>query len=73
MHHEENYVTNPNVKILIDYEAPSGYNYKITAHELNYGLSKVISLAIFGSDVADNDNFLNFMNLFYCQVSRITW
>ena len=60
VHHEENYVTNPNVKILIDYEAQSEYNYKIAAHELNYGLGKVISLGIFGSDVVDNDNFLKF-------------
>ena len=58
VHHEENYITNPNVKILIDFEAQSEYNYKIAAHELNYGLGKVISLGIFGSDVVDNDNFL---------------
>jgi hypothetical protein len=59
-HHEENYITNPNVKILIDYEAQSQFNYLIAAHELKYGLGKVISLGIFGSDVADNDNFLKF-------------
>ncbi|MGI9009594.1 MAG: hypothetical protein ACR2F1_00200 [Nitrososphaeraceae archaeon] len=59
-HHEENYVTNPNVKILIDYEAQSKFNYLIAADELKYGLGKVISLGIFGSDVANNDNFLKF-------------
>jgi hypothetical protein len=59
-HHEENYVTNPNVKILIDYEAQSKFNFKIAAHELKYGLGKVIGLGIFGSDVVDNNNFLKF-------------
>ena len=59
-HHEENYLTNPNVKILIDYEAQSKFNYKIAAHELSYGLGKVIGLGIFGSDVVDNNNFLKF-------------
>ena len=59
-HHEENYVTNPHVKILIDYEAQSEFNYLIAAHELKYGLGKVISLGIFGSVVANNDNFLKF-------------
>jgi hypothetical protein len=59
-HHEENYVTNPNVKILLDYEAQSKFNFKIAAHELKYGLGKVIGLGIFGSDVVDNNNFLKF-------------
>ncbi len=59
-HHEENYITNPNVKILIDYEAQSKFNYKIAAHELQYGLGKVIGLGIFGSNVVDNNNFLTF-------------
>ena len=58
-HHEENYITNPNAKILIDYEAPQSKS-KIAAHELQYGLGKVIGLGIFGSDVADNNNFLMF-------------
>ena len=60
MHHEENYITNPNVKILIDYEAQSEYNYLIAAHELKYGPGKVISLGIFASDVVQHDNFLKF-------------
>jgi hypothetical protein len=60
VHHEENYVTNPNVKILIDYEAQSTFNYLIVAHELKYGHGKVISLGIFGSDIVDNNNFLRF-------------
>ena len=55
-HQEENYLSNPNVKILIDYEAQSAYNYLIAAHELQYGLGKVISLGIFGIDIVDNNN-----------------
>ena len=42
MHHEENYVTNPNAKILIDYQAQSQYNFFIAAYELKYGLGKVV-------------------------------
>jgi hypothetical protein len=59
-HHEENYLTNPNARILIDYEAQSAYNYFITAYELQYELGKVISLGIFGSDIVENDNFFQF-------------
>ncbi|MGZ8887036.1 MAG: hypothetical protein ACXW1A_02100 [Nitrososphaeraceae archaeon] len=32
-HHEEQYSTNPNVKILIDYQAQSQYNFFIAAYE----------------------------------------
>ena len=59
-HHEENYLTNPNARILIDYQAQSEYNYLIAAYELQYGLGKVVSLSIFGSDVAGNNNFVQF-------------
>ena len=69
VHHEENYVTNPNVKILIDYEAKSEFNYLIAAHELKYGLGKVMSLGIFGSDIVDNNNFLKFYeNLIFSSI-----
>ena len=43
-HHEENYLTNPNAKILIDYQAQSEYNYLIAAYESQYGLGKVVVL-----------------------------
>lgn len=59
-HHEENYLTNPNSRILIDYQAQSEYNYLIAAYELQYGLGKVLSLGIFGSDIVGDDNFSQF-------------
>jgi hypothetical protein len=59
-HHEENYLTNPNSRILIDFRAQSAYNYLIAAYELRSGLGKVVGLGIFGSDVAGNENFSQF-------------
>lgn len=61
-HHEENYITNPNVKILLDYQAKSEFDYLIAAHELPFGKGKVIGLGIFGTDVVHNDNFLKFVD-----------
>ncbi|MDR4512962.1 MAG: hypothetical protein MRJ93_14805 [Nitrososphaeraceae archaeon] len=62
VHHEENYVTNPNVKILIDYKAKSEFDYLISAYELLFGKGKVISLGLFGDDVVHNQNFLKFFD-----------
>jgi len=62
VHHEENYVTNPNVKILIDYKAKSEFDYMISAYELLFGKGKVISLGLFGDDVVHNKNFLKFFD-----------
>ena len=59
-HHEEQYITNPNAKILIDYQAQSQYNFFIAAYELKYGLGKVVSFGIFGDDVFEDNNILSF-------------
>jgi hypothetical protein len=59
-HHEEQYLTNPNAKILIDYQADSQYNLLIAAYELKYGLGKVVSFGIFADDVFDDNNLLSF-------------
>jgi hypothetical protein len=61
-HHEEQYITNPNAKILIDYQAQSQsqYNFFIAAYELKYGLGKVVSFGIFGDDVFEDKNLLSF-------------
>ena len=61
-HYEEQYITNPNAKILIDYQAKSDLNYPIGAYELKSGLGKVISFSIFGDNVVSNNNFLKFFN-----------
>ena len=59
-HYEENYLTNPNSRILIDYQAQSKFSYLIAAYELRYGLGKVVGLGIFESNVVDDNTFLQF-------------
>ena len=72
VHHEEQYITNPNVNILIDYKAQSKYNYLIAAYELEYGKGKVISFGIFGDDVINNKDFIQFFDdLFLSHVSLV--
>jgi hypothetical protein len=66
-HHEENYVTNPNDIILLDYNA-TDYNYKtdvkhvIGTYELNYQKGKVIALGIYSDDVITNGKFDRFFD-----------
>ncbi|MGB9169224.1 MAG: N,N-dimethylformamidase beta subunit family domain-containing protein [Nitrososphaeraceae archaeon] len=70
--HEEQYITNPNVNILIDYKAQSMYNILIAAYELEYGKGKVISFGIFGDDIIHNKEFLRFFDqLFFSHVSLV--
>ena len=68
-HFEENYVTNPNVKILHDYGSTIGDNYEsdswhrnatIATYELSFGNGKVIALGVYGQNVSDNPAFLDF-------------
>ncbi len=66
-HHEENYVTNPNDIILLDYSA-TDYNYKtdvrhvIATYELNYQKGKVIALGIYSDDIITNGKFDRFFD-----------
>ena len=68
--HEEQYITNPKVNILIDYQAQIDYksnyqplhNIRIAAYELDYGKGKVISFGIFGDDIILNKEFLRFFD-----------
>jgi hypothetical protein len=70
--HEEQYITNPNVNILIDYEAQSMYNILIAAYELDYKKGKVISFGIFGDDIIHNKEFIRFFDqLFFSHVSLV--
>ncbi|HJS64509.1 MAG TPA: N,N-dimethylformamidase beta subunit family domain-containing protein [Nitrososphaeraceae archaeon] len=72
VHHEEQYVTNPNARILIDYQAQSKFNYLIAAYELEYGNGNVISFGIFGDDVISNKDFIQFFDdLFLLHVSLV--
>ncbi len=68
-HFEENYVTNPNVKILHDYGLTVGDNYEaeswhrnatIATYELNYGTGKNVVLGIYAQNESDNPAFLDF-------------
>ena len=62
-HHEEQYVTNPNDIILLNYNATVS-NWKnvpdravVATYELNYGTGKVIALGIYSDDIISDGSF----------------
>lgn len=68
-HFEQNYVTNPEAKILYDFGFTVGENYEsaawhrnetVAAYELEYGGGKTVALGIYGERMADNTKFLDF-------------
>jgi hypothetical protein len=72
-HFEEQFVNNPNDKILIDYlvkfpgnyDFPSGFNSnntKIATYELNYGKGKVIMIGLYAQLLMRNEAFLKFFD-----------
>jgi hypothetical protein len=66
-HSEEQYVTNPNAKILINYQAynlTDGYpNDTIVAtHTMNSGKGKIINLGIWGHTLTKNKAFLDYFD-----------
>ena len=73
-HHEEQYITNPNDKILMNYNA-SLLNYPTTSlkkpviatYELDYKGGKVISLGIYSDDIITNDKFDRYFNGLFLQ------
>jgi hypothetical protein len=62
-HHEEQYVTNPNDLILLNYRAstsikqPKIVDPLIATYELNYKKGKVIALGIYSDDIIANERF----------------
>lgn len=66
IHSEEQYVTNPKAKILINYKAnglPEEYsNATIATYEMNYGKGKIINLGIWGHTLVDNPLFISYLN-----------
>ena len=68
--HEEQYITNPNVNILLDYNVtiPSinpkdFHDFRIAAYEHNYKKGKVIDFGIYLSDdVLTNERFIRFFD-----------
>jgi hypothetical protein len=66
-HNEEQYVTNPRAKILLDYNAtennPNPRKFVIATYELEYKKGKVITLGIWTDDTLfKNDRFLRFFD-----------
>ncbi len=66
-HNEEQYVTNPEAKILIDFHAYDipGKSYQhatVAAYQMNHLDGKIINLGIWGHVVEDNKAFLNYFD-----------
>lgn len=64
-HHEEQYITNPNDKILMNYDASLLHNSLrpiIATYELNYHKGRVISLGIYSDDVITNQKFERYLD-----------
>ncbi|PWU81125.1 MAG: hypothetical protein DLM72_08770 [Candidatus Nitrosopolaris wilkensis] len=68
MHHEEQYLTNPNDLILLNYNASiskkqlkTAADHLIATYELNYQKGKVIALGIYSDDIIANSKF----NMFF--------
>ena len=65
-HYEEQHLTNPNATVLINYEAygfPEEYkNATIATYYMDYGLGRVIHLALWGHTVDDNPVFIEYFD-----------
>ncbi|MGH9879469.1 MAG: hypothetical protein ACRD5H_17700, partial [Nitrososphaerales archaeon] len=67
-HREEQYVTNPNAKIILDYKARmedprfAQLNPVIATYQMNYGKGQVIVLGIFAEQVAGDEKFQEFFD-----------
>jgi YVTN family beta-propeller protein len=65
-HSEEQYVTNPNAKILINYETTYSSekypNPTIATYYMYYGKGRVINLGIWGHTLVNNKAFLNYFD-----------
>jgi uncharacterized membrane protein len=74
-HHEEQYITNPNDTILLNYKASvlslnpktvknatSAHSLTIAAYELNYRKGTVIVLGMYSDAIVDHPNFLVFLD-----------
>jgi hypothetical protein len=78
IHHEENYISNPNDAILLNYNASiSGWDYPpadhatVATYELTYGKGRVINLGIYADDIIATDRFENFFNgLLFSQANK---
>ena len=76
--HEEQYISNHNDSILLDYDAVIGKTKidnkqpTIATYELNYQKGKVVALGIFSDDVIDNATFNKFVDRLLTKYARNT-
>ncbi|HYY50551.1 MAG TPA: N,N-dimethylformamidase beta subunit family domain-containing protein [Nitrososphaeraceae archaeon] len=76
--HEEQYISNHNDSILLDYDAVLGKTKidnkqpTIATYELNYQKGKVVALGIFSDDVIDNATFNKFFDRLLTKYARNT-
>jgi hypothetical protein len=65
-HNEEQAITNPKAKILLDYNAtinkPNTEPFVIATYELEYEKGKVITLGLYTINKFENDRFLRFFD-----------
>jgi hypothetical protein len=67
-HHEEQYLTNPNDLILLNYNASVSKKERMTVdpviatYELNYQKGKIIALSIYSDDVMTNTKFTKYFD-----------
>lgn len=74
VHREEQYITNPNAKLLLNYNISAIFNngnyrnvtfihsFSSGVYELNYGLGKVISFSVYTDDLIFNRKFIAFFD-----------
>jgi len=70
-HYEEQYITNPNAKIIINYDAlapdyiQKGYPKPIVAaYQMNYKMGKVVVLSIFADNLIKKKGFFSDVNVY---------
>lgn len=74
-HHEEQYITNHNDKILMNYNASLSHypipslRPVIATYELNYQKGKVVSLGIYSDDIINNERFDKYLDNLVLQYS----
>jgi hypothetical protein len=65
-HDEEQFVTNPHAKILLDYNAtkvkPNSKKFVVATYELDYKKGKVITLGLYTNDLEGNQRFWRFFD-----------
>jgi hypothetical protein len=77
-HNEEQYITNPNAKILLDYNATlikrgNVSHPKIATYEYDYKKGKVIGLGLYSDDIlwSNNERFMRFFDSLLFKYARV--